>query len=75
MSNQQPETVRTCGECAHWRRQPADPLDLALPVLGSCVGAPPQLVAVPAPGKVVLRVLYPTLPPDFAACGVFKERG
>lgn len=66
------EQQRTCGQCQHWHKLPANPQDLRQ-VLGQCLESPPvPLAIVMAPGAVQISVAYPTLPPVFPACGRFK---
>lgn len=62
-----------CGHCAHWRRNPTDPMNLGAPPQGEC-REQLHVVSVPMPQGVGLQALYPTLPANFNACDRFKRR-
>jgi hypothetical protein len=63
------DPVTTCGTCAHWHIDPIDPNNITAPRQGECRYGPPVPVGVPTPAGLQVIVLYPKVPPTFAACG------
>ena len=63
----------TCGTCAHWRKGPANALNLA-DVKGECKEGPPHVFLAPGPQGPMLVTQFPILPPNFLACGRHKEK-
>lgn len=62
-----------CGTCFHWKRKPANPLDLAN-VQGECREGPPAaMMATNQNRQQIIVSYYPVLPPGFVACDRHKS--
>jgi hypothetical protein len=64
----------TCGQCEHWLKQPANPMNLGARPLGMCFGMPPTPICLGLAegGTPILTNVRSSTPDNERACGQFQ---